>query len=146
MSLLVSFLIGNAAGRVMLSRLVMVMAIWIAIPLMAGRVAAANVSQSAGTIATVAVPVVVLVWALVRPTASRIKLTLLDGLFAWSRIVAIVCAGRLVFKVFETGFVLSPLVREGWTVALLVAAMTISLALQWWIERDERDAAIKASR
>ncbi|MBN2973394.1 hypothetical protein JW805_15400 [Roseomonas aeriglobus] len=143
---MVGFFIGNAAGRVMLSRLVMVMAVWIAIPLIAGRLAAANISQSAGTTATAAAPVVVLVWALIRPARSGIKLTLLDGLFAWSRIVAIVCAGRLVFKVFETGFVLSPLVREGWTVALFVVAMTISFALQWWIERDERKAAMEALR
>lgn len=145
MSLLTGYLIGNAAGRVMLSRLVIVMAIWIAIPLIAGRLADANISQSAGTIATVAVPVVVLVWALVRPTASRIKLTLLDGIFAWSRIVAIVCAGRLVFKLFEAGFALSPLAQDERMLALLIAAMATSFALGWWIERDARNAAMEAS-
>lgn len=146
MSLLTGFLIGNAAGRVVFSRLVAVMAIWIAIPLIAGRLAAANMSQSAGMVATVAAPAVILVWALVRPARSRIKLTLLDGLFAWCRIVAIVCAGRLVFKLFEAEFALLPLMREGRTVTLLVAAMAISFALEWWIERDTRGAAMEASR
>lgn len=138
MPLLIGFFLGNAMGRVAFSRLALLMVLWIAIPLIAGRVIAANVSVAAGNMAVVAAPLAVLAWALVRPARSRIKLTLLDGLFAWCRIVAIFCAGRLTFKVIEAGLVLSTLAREGRTVAVLVAAMTISVALEKWIARGAR--------
>lgn len=143
MPLLAGFLIGGAAGRFVFSRLVMLMALWVAIPLIAGKLAAANISHTAGIIATVAAPTAALLWAFVRPTQSRIKLTLLDGLFAWCRIVALFCAGRLIFKLFEAGFVLPPLLHEGWTVALLVAAMATSVALARWIERDARRTIVE---
>jgi hypothetical protein len=136
MPVLIGFLVGDAAGRIVFSRLVTLMALWVAIPLIAGRLAAANVSHDAGVVATVAAPVAVLAWALVRPTRSRIKLTLLDGLFAWCRIVALVSAGRLAFKLFEAGFALPPLLRERPAVATLVLAMAISFTLEWWIGRD----------
>lgn len=143
MPFLLGFFIGDAVGRVVFSRLVMLMALWVAIPLIAGRLVAANVSFVAGNVATVVAPVAVLAWALVRPTRSRTKLTLLDGLFAWCRIVAMFCAGRLVFKLFAAGFALAPLASEGKTIAILIAAMAISFALEKWIERDARETGLE---
>lgn len=139
MPILFGFFLGSAFGRVAFLRLALLMALWVAIPLLAGRVIAANVSVAAGNMAVVAAPVAVLAWALVRPTRSRIKLTLLDGLFAWCRILAIVCAGRLVFKLIEGELRISSLTNEAATIAVMFAAMAVSIALESWVARDRRN-------
>lgn len=136
MPVLIGFLIGDTFGRVVFSRLLGLMALWVAIPLVAGRLVAANVSQTAGVVATVVVPLAVLIWALYRPGTSTLKLTLLDGVFAWCRIVALVCAGRLVVKLFAAHWAIGPLAAEWRWIATMAAALAISVALGWWVARD----------
>lgn len=117
-------------------------AAWPAIPFFVGLLVQANVSTEAAYYAAYATPFAMLAFALWRPSTSSVRIALLEGLFTWIGLAAMIFVGLLLFTLVEDGFVLTrkllpPLL--GMAAACLVI-FGLGVLLGWSERREDRRA------
>lgn len=137
MPILMAWFISGVFGRILLSRAVMLMAVWVLVPLTAAWIAMARMPEAMIPVCSVGTLLAMLAFALHRPTSSTRKLAMLDGLFIWCRVLILFVVIREVARLILGKAPLSVMISSemGWMLIGLIA-FCISKALEWWVRRD----------
>ncbi|UAJ10507.1 hypothetical protein [Polymorphobacter megasporae] len=108
---------------------------WATIPFVIGRLFDSNVSIPAGTVARPAVMILMLVWAMYRPSESRLKTALLRAIDLTLSLAVVGCCVRFIIALLAANFAIKDLHPVAWlALAAGVGLLIPKYAIRRWIQ------------